>query len=88
MSNETTIVPIKSAKGTSYRCVHRRCASNGNRVTVTHVHKFVEVQPMSNDHRELVYLTQSLHNGKSKLTARQERAIRRAKRRATPKVSE
>lgn len=66
-------------KGSSYLCVRSHCASKGNRVTAKHVHKFLPTVPMSNPKRAEVYLAQ---NGSGKLTVRQERAVRRAKRRS------
>jgi hypothetical protein len=76
------IVPVPSKKGTSYRCVAKRCASVGNRVTATHAHRFVPVKPLTNGARRSNYAVQnSRGRGSITLTVRQERQLRRMARR-------
>lgn len=76
----TMIKELQPIPGTkSFRCVHRRCPSCGNRVTAKHVHTYLPTSPLSQDLRVAGYMRQ---NGSDRLTARQRRALRRAARRS------
>lgn len=78
------LIPVTSGKGTSYRCDHGRCASKGNRVTATHVHKYVPTPPMSYMDRIGAYERQLglgptvLGTPGQRCTPRQQRRIRKA----------
>jgi NADH:ubiquinone oxidoreductase subunit E len=82
---ETALVPKgvevrlspRAKEGRTYWCKQMRCASKGNKVTLTHLHKILPVKPMETRQREDIYARQR----GGCLTVRQLRQLRRMARR-------